>query len=319
MSRGEASQAPLPGVGEGAGGRVADQGNPYVSCYTVPSMNLPSWMLPIPGTGEKYEDCKSGVARRLVCERSPSEHPVIQVGLRSCGRPECPECWSTWAMRQSDRCGSRITGFRDATRHRYHPRHVIVSLDDDESGSLLDEYEGNPGILYRKIKGALRKQAQAVGVKGGAMVIHYYRVDHLDFPEYDQDSKYKIWEQVRRTGRWYDIVRFSPHAHIIAYGYLNKVGGDKFAYKNKGPLQTREDVERVAYYMLSHCTLPPKGHALTYFGCCSYSKLTVASKRAWTMPLMCPVCGAHMVYEGTNEIHLVKSDVSTYFYKGPPI
>lgn len=328
MTRAGASQAPLPGVGEGFGeGFVEARVGPLYPA-TGPSTVYPSWMLPIPGTGDSYEDCGTGIAKKLVCENDPDGHPVVVVGTKSCKRPECPTCWSSWARRATDRTGSRVDGFRDAARHRYPPRHIIISLSANESTDLLDTYANDAERLYKGIKSTLLRKAKAIGVKGGAIVIHFYRIDHLldnDLsPKEYSVQNHRVWDQVRDSGNWQEVVRFSPHAHIIGYGYLQTPKKGEFKYKNKGPLKSRDDIERASYYMLSHCTLPPKGHAISYFGCCSYNKLMVEKHLSVSAPLLCSVCGAHMIYEDTlhtsyPEIYLVQADISEFVYKGPPI
>ena len=322
--RAGASQIPLSLVGEGVGGEGVGAGeHGHVSCYganyhTSPSLPLyPKWMLPFPGVGEKRDDCKTGFAKKMVCEKD-QEHPAVQIGLRTCGRQECPACWGTWALRGADRAGSRLEGFAKAIRTRYRPRHIILSMSDGDAAYYLDRYEDDGDRLYKALKKEFLGRAERVGIKGGAMVIHLYRVDHIA-QNGDSATNLKTWENVRKTGRWRDIVRYSPHAHIIGYGYLHKPEKGEFTYKNKGILKTRDDIERVAYYALSHAALPSKGHAITYFGACGYNKLRVTLHFSASVPLKCPVCGACMVYEGTNFVHLVKTDQSDFNYVGPPI
>lgn len=95
-------------------------------------------------------------------------------------------------------------------------------------------------------------------------------------------------------------MKFSPHAHIIGYGYLKPVkkGVKEFLYKNMGPLSTREEIEAVAFYNLSHAAVGPGVSAVIYFGTCSYKKLKPVGKIIkQSLNEICPDCGAVMVFE----------------------
>ena len=93
----------------------------------------------------------------------------------------------------------------------------------------------------------------------------------------------------------------------------------EFLYKNKGPLTTRDDIERWAYYALSHAPVIPgrgdkKLHAITYFGSCSNRKLKHTWIHRCSVPLVCEQCGAPMIQEGTNEIFFIRRTFADWIY-----
>ena len=264
--------------------------------------------------GTRTDDkCGTGVYTRLVvCSEHP-EHDRYEVNKTTCGRRECPICWSTWARRGADRIGCRIDGFRQFDRHP--PKHVVLSA---KLGELdLVNFEGlAPGKILDRLCAYFTTKAYSVGLTGGAMVVHLWRTaDHIP-----RDTERKKWDIVRAAGaeHFEDNTTWGPHAHIAGYGYLKKPKKGEFLYKNRGYLDTREDVERWAYYALSHGTAMPGKDSVRYFGCCTKSRL----KPAWThrthTELLCEACGAPMVYEGTNEVHLVvRTEACGWTYTPP--
>jgi ribosomal protein S27E len=192
-------------------------------------------------------------------------------------------------------------------------------MPPEVAAELLDEYEDEPIVLYRKAKTWLKKQALALGVVGGCMIIHWYRASD-EFKQDTFEQSLKTWEQIRSLGdSWIEMTRFSPHAHIIAYGYLSKPADRYDVYKNKGPLKDRDNVEACAYYALSHCALPIKGQSYFYFGSCSNRQLKCTWSGHTTAPLLCPVCGACLVYPDGRTVHMVEVTMQEFNYVGPPI
>jgi hypothetical protein len=219
-----------------------------------------------------------------------------------------------WAHRGADRISCRVDGFRQFAR--VPPRHVILSLNPGEVA--LDKLSDMPAYRAMEIlKDVFKKKAQTVGITGGALIIHLWRTNE----KVPRNVETKKWQWVRNQGRekFADYVIFEPHAHLACYGFLVTPKKGEFLYKNKGPLKTRDDIERWAYYALSHCPIIANKKAVTYFGCCSYNKLKHTWMNRCSVDLRCEVCGAPMVYEGTNEIVLMRRTYATWiFIKNAP-
>lgn len=281
----------------------------------------------IPGMGTKTnEKCGSDFYTRVVtCSRDPS-HEHYKVAGTSCGDPECPICYRTWISRASDRIGCRVDGFRQFDRTA--PRHIILSLDSEDV-DLTALVSMPAGKMMQWLRVYFKKKADYLGIKGGAMIIHPWRTSDIVPRQGDK----KKWQWVREQGpeHFRDLVEFEPHAHIAGYGYLKTPKKGEFLYKNKGPLKTRDDIERWASYAISHTAVVEGKTVVTYFGSCSYRKLKPTWIKRCLVDAVCPVCGAPMVYEGTNESYLVRKTLAKWIYvpdevlgktdipKGPPV
>lgn len=257
----------------------------------------------IPGMGQKtHETCGDpNWFTQTVCCPVDSSHSRRVVGGTTCGNPSCPVCYAAWLSRAADRVGCRVEGFRQFDR--YPPRHVVLSVRD---GDL--DFEAlrvmTAKRCMKKLQQYFRKRAVEEGCNGGAQVIHLHRTSD----EVPRDLSQKKWDWVRSQGAEHfgELVVFSPHAHLATYGYLRRVerGEDDFRYVNLGALKTRDDIERWAYYALSHAPVIEGMHAVTYFGTCSYSQLKPTWRSVSHTESRCPVCGAVMIIEGTNEVYM---------------
>lgn len=259
--------------------------------------------LRIPGMGEAMPKCLDDAyrSRVITCSVNP-DHDRQEIQTKSCGRIECPICFGTWNKRAADRAGARMEGYRLFDRHP--PRHVILS--ESESHVINDDWkDASPADLNERMKKHFRMKAVELGVTGGTMIIHLFRVrkDLIPSAYYAENPGGKAWDYAREhPDLWHTLVYYSPHAHLVAYGFLKQVkAGEGFLYKNKGPLRTREDVERLITYLLGHAPVIPKRTTLTYFGNCSYRKLKPQNLHTARETARCSICGAAMVYEGTQE------------------
>lgn len=298
-SGGETSVSPA-----GPGGWLAGQGHFLITSLLeslletalYPVSVTSNFSLNIPGV---LADCgkeRSVYEKKIICSKDPSHFSYIKQG-NSCGQPGCPRHWVTWARQAADRIGCRVDGFQKAAKYRYPPRKIILSIDDEDP--ILKTWrarEGDQGAV-KKAREYFKKKAAAIGCTGGSLVVHLWRTND-NVPGYIQGQK--KWDFVRSQGKnWRNFVKFSPHAHIIGYGYLKRPDQDKFEYKNMGPLATREEIEAVSFYNLSHAPVGPGLTAVIYFGCCSYGKLKCEHKGTEHVDDLCPDCGALMVVDGS--------------------
>jgi hypothetical protein len=130
--------------------------------------------------------------------------------------------------------------------------------------------------------------ARAAGLRGGCLIFHPWR-EHKD-------------ETGRGLGDWF----WSPHFHIVGYGWISQTAYARTGWvvKNHG---LRKSVYETLSYQLSHAGvhMPQKGilpvakgskpHkfcTLVWFGCCSYNKLKVAKR---VERATCPECGYELV------------------------
>lgn len=255
-------------------------------------------LLNIPGV---LDDCgleDRVFERKVICSKDPNHFSYIKSG-NSCGDPGCLRHWVTWARQAADRIGFRVEGFRNASRTRYPARKIILSIDDENP--IIKTWRARGEIdAVKKARVYFIKKARKIGCKGGSMTIHLWRTNDK-VPGYIKDQK--RWDWVRSQGpRWREYVKYSPHAHVIGYGYLKRPDQDDFEYKNMGPLNTREEIESVAYYNVSHAPVGPGITAVIYFGCCSYGKLRCVFKTQIHLDDFCPECGAVLVFEDTGEV-----------------
>ena len=277
---------------------------------SVPSTDLTINDVLIAGLGVKTADsCGQSIYTRMVhCSKNP-EHDHYQIGGSTCGDPECPVCWSMWAHRGADRISCRVQGFRQFTR--VPPRHIILSLGpDDVDLPKLCEITAEKALEI--LKKVFKKKAESIGVIGGALVVHLWRTNDK-VPRNVEVKKWQ-WVRLQGSGSFKDYTIFEPHAHIAGYGWLVTPEKGEFLYKNKGPLKTREDVERWAYYALSHCPIIPGKKGVIYFGCCSYNKLKPSWMNRVSVDLRCEVCGAPMIYEDNGEVALMRRTYATWIF-----
>jgi hypothetical protein len=223
---------------------------------------------PITGSGESYANCGSfftvgclnveehyGISNLVEgIDLSGAGKAYLERRKNSCHRPICPTCWEDWANREKDRAVERLKAFVLKGR-KLKPIHVTVSI------SHVD-YE----LPLQKMREKVYKALKAVRMIGGMMIFHPKR------QRFDRS--------------WY----YSPHFHIIGYGWIQDVRRNYFAtgciVKNVG---IRKTVEGTIFYQLSHCGISPKHHTITWFGALSYNKLHVEYEEK--EPSLCPMCG----------------------------
>ena len=272
----------------------------------------------IPGVGT---DCglQDRFSKRLIiCSGDPS-HKHYEVGGSSCGKPTCPRHWETWARRGADRVGRVVWGYKETSKGRHKPRHTILS-EDDTSPLVLKRASFSDTANVRYFRKHFIRKALALGGTGGSIVVHLWRTND-QVPSWTADSR--RWDWVRAEGpEWRDYVVFSPHAHIIGYGFYQEPEPDDFSYRNLDHLDDRDAVESVVFYQLSHAPVGAGCNAVVYWGCCQPGCLKVAvvngKKQQWTesVPVVCATCGSQMVYADGGEEYLRKRSCAIYIIVG---
>ena len=222
----------------------------------------------LPGHGESKSDC--GTFFTMGClevgnhvqSRVDGVDVAGKIYLKhkkvSCGRSTCPICYESWASREAHRIDYRISQFKT----RMKPIHVTVSPSRCDWALSVGQMRKKAYVLARK-----------VGFFGGSCIFHPFRQDD-------------------ETKDWY----FSPHFHLIGFGWIKNVGenyrASGWVVKNVG---VRDSVQATAFYQLSHCGVyygKARKHSVTWFGRLSYNKLRVVPEKLENE--VCPLCGGEL-------------------------
>ena len=282
----------------------------------------------LPGLGKTYEDCGK-VFKIWLCEKCGFKQPI----KNSCDRPVCPECWKSWASKETKRVIERIGGFKESYkavkgRRVGNPQHVILSPSQEEAIRLIQE-EGGVEKLRKKAISIVR----SAGIRGGLLIFHPYRIHfkyHAALREISKRDNKGFWDLVRGDslglGGWGKYVYLSPHFHIIGFG--RGVSGDKvydktgWVYKFKRHISKEKDLSKSVYYFLTHTAIREGKRAETWFGSLSYNQLSKTKRSVEYDIKRCPVCGGELLIEyiltGRREEGIEKRVTWLYKMKQPP-
>jgi hypothetical protein len=313
--------------------------NPIISCLTVrwgtrkDEENLQKSSFSLPGTGEitSLEDCGTWL-KLAACSREPVHYK--KKIAHNCGHTECSICWSGAIGRIARGVSSRIRGFRkDAvTKDLYSDSQLIVnhfSLSPP-SGVIT------PDMSYDKIKQKGRSMAEKAGIWGGFMAFHPFRLKKRIKQRLtalcagavrlsEEEKEKKFWQLVKEDtlhlGSWQDYVRWSPHYHAAAFGWLPSQETDeqKEAVKKlyKGWVVTWirhvetyqqfdgtrlcDPIAELAFYVLSHAGYQPGKKIPVWLGACSQNKMHVEETLIQEFKVVCPKCAAPVVVGGEDQ------------------
>ena len=249
----------IPSCGESAENRAG--GSLQESCTGIlPIAKSTSLGWSLPGHGEAYQDC--GEIRFRGClnvefhqealDRDQRGKAFVQAYRRTCGRKECPKCYESWASLEARRAEYRLGFYRGRWGK---PIHLSVN-----PASEIWDWD------YHRLKSYAYKALKCVGISGGCLIYHPFRQNE--------------------SGEWF----FSPHFHVLGYGYHRGNRVPNMVVKNHG---VRKSVRATLLYQLSHAGVHESIHTVTWFGCLSYNKLKVPP-----MPdpkPKCPLCGEDLV------------------------
>lgn len=282
----------------------------------------------IPGLEDAYEDCGKFI-KIWLCEKCGFKRPI----KNSCDRPVCSECWKSWASGEAKRVVERIHGFKIAYkalkgRRVGNPQHIILSPPQEEAKKEVLEPDG-----VEKLRTKARSILKSVGVRGGSVVFHPYRIKDgykAALAEIPKRENKKFWTLVREDalnlGDWRLYVYLAPHFHIIGFG--NRVnGGDVYektgwVYKFIRHISKEDDLSAAVYYELTHTAIREGKRALTWFGSLSYNQLSKERRNVEYVVKRCPECGAGLLIEyvltGHREEGIEKIVSWAYKMKRPP-
>jgi len=304
-----------------------------------PSKNLKT-ELPfnlVPGVGYKSSKTCGEVRSAAACAVEP-EHFKREYPLK-CGKLTCPVCYPLSIAKTAKMAADRVHGFIDAVR--CSPGHTELKKDVERwmhvvispPPQLFDQTDDSAKMC--KIGIGIAKQ---LGLMGGYLIYHPYRIN----PQYrdmfidmnqalieNDCSTEKFWSFIRRDvlnlGHWTKYLIFSPHYHIVGFGFLMNVqdfhttsfyGLPGWVYKNLNPngidLDRAYNLKDVGYhdhivailsYQLDHAAYVPGKRSLRSFG---LLRPTFIKKLEEVVLLdvqraICPVCSAPVVRYEVDE------------------
>ena len=187
----------------------------------------------------------------------------------------CPMCSKRWAVRQARKAAWRLkkVGERKMPVSQRSPRHVVVSYI-----SAIDPL--TPEGMTAHLKHAW-KILRNMGAKGGVGIYHPWR--HSDAKE----------------GPYTAFWRMGVHSHWLIWGWLDVEDRPEYMFVRVIRSQQETIVGTLAY-LLDHCGVSPRGHALRYYGIASYNGCTDVPPYPVPEldPPSCPECGSSMVRLG---------------------
>jgi len=272
----------------------------------------------LPAHGQAYKDCGSVKVKGCDNVEKHNHGKVFgRIFKRNCMRKECPVCMEGWASGEAERSLVRMASFvvgsdevekvlrdlrvvnsknppqifhRDVVEdlesmikeYRLKPIHLVLSPPEKEYSMFEDP------SAYRKTREKAYKIAKISGFKGGAMIIHPYRLKcptcGIAIPEYQK----VCLKCGGSTFKWF----FSPHFHFVGFGWIENAKElyARFGWVVKN-LGVRKNVFWTFQYLLSHAGVSNSGfHTTTWFGDLAYNVLRHVAVLKRPLEL-CPYCG----------------------------
>lgn len=243
-------------------------------------------------------------------------HPI----KHSCNDPACPECHPRYLQIQSERISARVDGFiqakedlqrtLDGTNARpvYRSRHFMISPPVGVVNRILNKcrLDGEQEYDYTKMVVLFReagyKAFEQSGLDGASVIIHWYRprkeLAGIIQKQMAAQGYKDRWQFIIHQKNWRDYVAFSPHIHLIAYGYAKDT--DTFYEDTNGwtirMIRKAHSTQGLAYYLLSHAS-PIEGRvSVTWIGCLSNRRLKVEMTYYDREDVICEECEKEGVY-----------------------
>ncbi len=220
-------------------------------------------------------DLVERVGSRLACEKEfctwycPRDETEISVPVTCENARLCARCSIRWSFQEARKVAWRLDHVKRRKVFRHlSPRHVIVSFAVNID-PLTD-------WGYRVALKRAWARLKAMGATGGVGIYHPWR--HKPRGEAVQGA---FW-------------RLSPHTHWIVWGWLEDgQRGDAFV-KIPHP-KGQDDLVATVAYLLDHCGVQRRRHAVRYYGIASYGLCPgVPRPPKERLAPLCPVCGGEM-------------------------
>jgi len=292
--------------------------NPVRQSYLIPTANgsgaspagaAPAWYPDIrafniskgtkltPGSGEAHAICGSP-RFKILCGPNPEHYQTI--ARENCKRSECPSCWKGWATRQTKSAAEAVEGYKILSGSPYDARHISIHPPKQD----LPKFESMSEAL-QWLNDSCRDAAKMLGVTAAISFPHPYRIR----PEYEAailaaagQDEMKRYEWALAQPNWEDLVYFSPHMHILAFGHL--MPSDEF-FEKTGWTYTNHDektkgrsgpvLRQTIYYLLTHAWVTGNHKvARRWFGMSTHKMKRVDDGFA-LVQVLCPTCKADCV------------------------
>jgi len=230
-------------------------------------INHDGWHLP--GTKEEHDWCGLWQTRGcLNVKEHKGEHEnqiFVKRYPRSCYRADCKKCFKKWIARQANRSTRRVQEY--AKRSAMRAIHIMISVP-----------KHNRHLPVPMLKKRAINILKEWGING-VLIFHPFRFN--------------------KNRKFY----YSPHFHVIGFGWIKSVREfhARFGWFVKY-MGVRKSIFQTFYYLLSHCGIKKRQHALTWFGTLSYSKLKLEKEPDSNI---CPVCNKKLVLLYYNGLHPV--------------
>lgn len=282
------------------------------------------------GVGETSHTYCGDVKYVVTCPTDPSHH--LQVMKHTCFKWTCPTCYRSTINRASKRVEERIKATSKAFQvyklpSLREPAHFTFSLPE----SMYHQLAFDEGL--KKAKAQCLTYAQQVGIVGGLVIFHPYRIKDCYKAELShylkqlpKEQRKGHWHLVRQDalnlGSWKHYVVYSPHFHLI--GFMPKLleKSDSFhkrtqwVYKNitaKSKSKRIETLSGTVFYLLTHAAYIPGKQVVTYFGVSSTNSLSVERMKEKEL-ISCEHCKTIL----TRNIHFDISPLGVILDAGHP-
>lgn len=274
----------------------------------------------IPGTGpEGSERCGDWQGHAGICSGSGTKHKIIKFQY-SCHHLTCPTCYTGTLVRNAKAASQRIAGYREALAEAQStlgggswarplpPRHVVLSPPASVVNHLIERINrwlpDHPGEAFdseftRRFREVVYREIEGLGLGGAGVVIHLWRTTSRAKRLHNESgSDLRIWDWLRPREDLEDLVVFSPHAHLVAYGSMIPAGefyniSCGWVYRN---LDEVYNLEGLLFYLLGHVQVINGRVSITYAGCLSPRKLKTTKTEVVREDLLCEECGSVMVH-----------------------
>jgi hypothetical protein len=194
-------------------------------------------------------------------------------------------------------------------------RHFWVSPPASVVEAILAKVRRHPGrdpeaTFIKKFRTEFEKVRDVLGFKGGAVVIHLYRIQDEFKPVAEKAVKKGLYkdryEWAKAQPNIDEILYFSPHFHITVYGkaqvtyreFIEKTEG--WAYGLVRPVKYDKKTGETGTaglisYLLGHAPVIKRRLSVTYFGCLAPTNLKHIDTIKTSEPVLCKECEADMV------------------------
>lgn len=289
--------------------------------YSVPQFELP-------GFGQKTSD-KCNEPNFI--EYCPDCHHT-NVHSYHCTRWSCPVCYLYTARKRAREAASRLWGVGEAYRAVGEDlgflNHIVISVPPSEYANF-DK---------KKASAKARKHLKSIGVAGGSLAFHPYRLrddveDLIREDRANSDVKESNWDYVRGNylkgtvidGRElrtpFDYIEFAPHFHCVGFFKLKERSDSFFertgwvyhnvSYEKYHEPLDKDGAARTLAYLCTHLNYEKGKQSITYFGVAAPNK--VAHKIEIEKKVKkCPVCAVdydQMTLEGNVSETIHKGDL----------